>query len=212
MAAEVRAALLVVDVQLDFCSGGALAVPYGERVVPVLNRIIEDALRHGLLVYASRDWHPLVTVHFKAYGGPWPPHCVQGTEGARFHPDLRLPPSTILMTKGDDPKTHGYSAFEGHTAEGVWLADHLRARGVEHLYMGGLATDYCIRESVFDARRAGVHVAVLQDAVAGIDVEPGDSERAFADMREAGAELTTSTDWVYANRVPTASSPRLPLL
>ena len=211
MVAGVRAALLVVDVQLDFCSGGALAVPNGERVVPVLNRAIENALRHGLLVYASRDWHPPVTIHFKAYGGPWPPHCVQGTEGAQFHPDLELPPSTILMTKGDDPNMHGYSAFEGHTADGIWLADHLHVQGIEDLYMGGLATDYCIRESVFDARRAGVHVTVLQDAVAGIDVKPGDSERAFADMRDAGAELTTSTEWVYANPALTASLLRLPL-
>jgi nicotinamidase/pyrazinamidase len=212
MAADVRAALLVVDVQRDFCRGGALAVPDGDRVVPVLNRVIEDASYHGLLVYASRDWHPEVTMHFKKHGGLWPPHCVQGTEGARFHPDLRLPPSTVMMTKGDHPHIHGYSAFDGRTADGVWLADHLHARGVEHLYVGGLATDYCVRLSVLDARRAGMRVTVLQDAVAGIDVEPGDSERAFAEMREAGAEFTTSTEWAYADRALTAaSSPRPPL-
>lgn len=199
-----NAALLVVDVQRDFCEGGALAVPDGDRVVPVLNRCLADAVQHGLHIYASRDWHPAVSDHFKAYGGLWPPHCVQDTDGARFHPDLELPPPTIVITKGDDPRREGYSAFDGHTADGVSLADDLRARRIVQLYVGGLATDFCVRESVLDARRAGVRVAVLQDAVAGIDVHSGDSDRAFADMREAGAEFTTSAQWPFAVR-PTIS-------
>jgi nicotinamidase/pyrazinamidase len=184
------AALLVVDVQNDFCPGGALAVPNGDRVVPILNRCLADAARHGVRVYASRDWHPAVSDHFAAYGGPWPPHCVQNTAGAAFHPDLQLPSSTIVITKGDDPHQHGYSAFDGHTPEGRSLLEDLRAHGIEEVFIGGLATDYCVRESVMDARRAGMRVTVLRDAVAGIDVKSGDSDRAIADMCAAGAQVT----------------------
>jgi len=190
-----NAALLIVDVQNDFCPGGALAVPNGDRVVAVLNRCLADAARHGVRVYASRDWHPAVSDHFIAFGGPWPPHCVQHTPGAEFHPDLHLPPATVVITKGDDPHQHGYSAFDGHTDEGRSLLEDLRAHDIDEVVIGGLATDYCVRESVLDARRAGVRVTVLEDAVAGIDVKNGDSERAFADMRAAGAHVTPSTAW-----------------
>lgn len=200
MSNHARSALLVVDVQRDFCLGGALAVPDGDRVVPVLNRCLADAMHRGVPIYASRDWHPVATIHFKAYGGEWPPHCVQQTDGARFHQDLRLPPSTIVITKGDDPRLQGYSAFEGHTPDGRSLVDDLRERRIDRLYVGGLATDYCVLESVLDARRAGLRIAVLQDAVAGIDVRPGDADRAFAQMRDAGGELTTSTRWPFAVR------------
>ena len=190
-----RSALLIVDVQRDFCEGGALAVPDGDRVVPVLNGCLADAIRSGLAIYASRDWHPEVSHHFKAYGGKWPPHCVQRSDGAQFHPDLRLPASTIVITKGDDSNLHGYSAFEGHTSDGRSLADDLRRRHIEQLYVGGLATDYCVRETVLDARRAGLQVGILQDAVAGIDVRAGDSDQALTDMLNAGAQLTTSADF-----------------
>src|SRR5439155_25503851 len=120
---------LIVDVQRDFCPGGALPVPHGDAVVPVLNRCISDAGRHHVPVYASRDWHPAVTSHFKAYGGEWPPHCVQQTTGAAFHPELGLPRSTTVVTKGDEPDTSGYSAFDGRTQDGRALADDLRAHG-----------------------------------------------------------------------------------
>lgn len=182
-------ALLIVDVQNDFCAGGALAAPEGDSVVPPLNRYIAQAVEAGMPVYASRDWHPQVTKHFKAYGGPWPPHCVQGTRGAEFHPDLKLPPRTIVVTAGDDPASDGYSAFEGRTAGGKSLADDLRARGVTSLYVGGIATDYCVKQSVLDARREGFEVRVLADAVTGIDVQPGDSEKALSEMVEAGAHV-----------------------
>jgi len=185
---ERRSALLVVDVQKDFCPGGALPVPDGDRIVPTLNEYIADATARSWLIYASRDWHPRVTRHFQMYGGPWPPHCVQGTDGASFHVDLRLPAPTILITKGLDPEHPGYSAFEGFTEEGAALAADLRERGVDHLYVGGLATDYCVRHTVLDARRLGFSVTVLADAVAGIDV--GDSAQALDDMRQAGAKLT----------------------
>jgi nicotinamidase/pyrazinamidase len=157
--------------------------------VPSLNGYIADALADGSPVYASRDWHPAVTRHFKPYGGEWPPHCIQHTEGAGFHPDLRLPATAVIISKGQDPGKPGYSAFEGRTTDGRALVDDLRARGVDRLLVGGLATDYCVRQSVLDARRAGFDVTVLGDAVAGVDVQPGDSRRAIEEMRQAGATI-----------------------
>ena len=182
-----RSALLVVDVQKDFCPAGALPVPDGDRVVPVLNEYIADASAHEWPVYASRDWHPLVTRHFQPYGGQWPPHCVQHTEGANFHTALQLPACTIVISKGQDPDTPGYSALEGCTADGRSLLDDLRERGIEHVYVGGLATDYCVKHSVLDLLRAGLEVTVLGDATAGVDLQPGDSAHATAEMRQAGA-------------------------
>lgn len=184
-----RAALLVVDVQKDFCPGGALAVPHGDRVVPVLNRYIADAEARGWPVYASRDWHPPDTRHFVPYGGEWPPHCVQNTDGAKFHDDLRLPQPAIVISKGQASDSPGYSALEGYTPDGRTFLSELRERQIEHLYVGGLATDYCVKHSVLDALRAGLEVTVLGDAIAGVDVKPGDSARAIADMKNSGAEV-----------------------
>jgi nicotinamidase/pyrazinamidase len=186
-----RSALLVVDVQNDFCPGGALAVPDGDRVVPVLNRHIAGAVARGWPVYASRDWHPAMTRHFQPYGGEWPPHCIQNTEGASFHHDLQLPDSVIVVSKGEAPDSHGYSAIEGHTPDGRTLLSDLQERKIDHLYVAGLATDYCVKHSVVDARRAGLHVTVLADAIAGVDLNAGDSARAIAEMRAAGAEIVS---------------------
>lgn len=186
----VRSALLVVDVQKDFCRGGALAVPEGDRVVPALNRHIAEARSKGWPIYASRDWHPPVTRHFRPYGGEWPPHCVQDTTGADFHDDLRLPASAIVISKGQDPDRPGYSAFDGYTPSGRALLSDLQEKQIDHLYVGGLATDYCVKHSVLDALRAGLQVTVLDDAIAGVDVTAGDSTRAIAEMKEAGAQLT----------------------
>jgi nicotinamidase/pyrazinamidase len=185
-----RSALLIVDVQRDFCPGGALAAPGGDRVVAPLNRYLDEAAAHGWPVYASRDWHPAVTRHFREYGGEWPVHCVEHTPGAEFHPALRLPPTAVIISKGQSVDQPGYSAFEGSTADGRALADDLRAKGIEHLYVGGIATDYCVKHSVLDARRAGFDVTVLTDAMAGVDVIPGDSARALEEMRAAGADVT----------------------
>jgi nicotinamidase/pyrazinamidase len=184
-----RPALLVVDVQKDFCPGGALAVPDGDRVVAALNRHIADAAARDWPVFASRDWHPPVTRHFQHYGGEWPAHCIQHSEGASFHHELRLPDSAIVVSKGQEPDSHGYSALEGCTAEGETLLAELQARQIDHLYVGGLATDYCVKHSVLDALGAGLKVTVLADAVAGVDVKPGDSSRALAEMRAAGAAV-----------------------
>ena len=187
MTAAGRTALLVVDVQNDFCSGGALPVSGGEQVVGILNRYIDDAAALDAIVYASRDWHPATTSHFKPFGGPWPPHCVQGSDGARFHPELRLPATVVIVSKGEDPGSPGYSACEGRTSEGTPFVEDVQARGVDHLYVGGLATDYCVKHSVLDALSAGLRVTVLEDAIAGVD--PDDSARALVEMRERGAEL-----------------------
>ncbi|MGH7505520.1 MAG: nicotinamidase [Longimicrobiales bacterium] len=190
MAAHQDSALLIVDVQNDFCPGGALPVAGGDAVVPVLNRYIERFLAAGAPVFASRDWHPADTRHFRDRGGPWPAHCVQGTAGAAFHPELRLG-DAVIITKGDDPGDHGYSAFEGHDPAGRTLAESLEKHDTRRLYVGGLATDYCVRASVLDAREAGFDVVLLGDAVRGIDVEPGDVARALDEMRAAGARTAT---------------------
>ncbi len=186
------AALLIVDVQNDFCPGGALAAPGGAAIVPSLNRYIAQARARRLPIYASRDWHPAQTTHFKEFGGMWPPHCVQQSSGAAFHPDLRLPPETAVVSKGDVADREGYSAFDGHTDEGRSLADDLRARDIDQLFVGGIATDYCVRQTVLDALTEGFRVAVLADAVTGIDVHAGDAARALEEMRAAGAEIATS--------------------
>lgn len=186
-----RRALLIVDVQRDFCPGGALPAPQGDRILPAINAYLAEASDLGMPIYASRDWHPAQTSHFRPYGGEWPPHCVQGSAGAEFHPGLRLPANAIVISKGEDPQRPGYSAFDGHTPEGMSFLTDLRARGVETLYVGGLTTEYCVKQSTLDALQAGLRVSVLIDAIAGIDAHPGDVDRALADMRHAGADLTT---------------------
>jgi nicotinamidase/pyrazinamidase len=184
-------ALLIVDVQNDFCNGGTLAVPGSERVVDALNAHIAEAVANGIPIYASRDWHPAETNHFTQYGGQWPVHCVRDSAGARFHPDLHLPPSTIIVTKGEQLDSHGYSAFEGRTPTGAPFLSELQASGITHLYVGGLATDYCVMHSVNDALSNGLQVTVLEDAVAGVDVQPGDSARALDEMRARGAIVSS---------------------
>lgn len=185
-------ALLIVDVQNDFCPGGALAAPGGDRIIPALNRYIAEARRRGIPIFATRDWHPAVTTHFSEYGGLWPPHCVQNTPGAAFRATLELPADAVIVNKGDRPDRQGYSAFEGHTVDGRALADELRTRGVHSLNIGGIATDYCVRHSVLDAAGEGFRITVLPDAITGIDVQPGDCDRAIADMERAGARLEPS--------------------
>ena len=176
-------ALLIVDPQVEFCPGGALAVPGGDRIFENVNRAAAEAE----VVVASRDWHPPGHVSFRVRGGPWPPHCVRGTEGAAFHP--ALDPSRVqkVVEKGTDPDREAYSAFEGTD-----LAAWLKSRGIRRLKVAGLATDYCVLNTVLDARKLGFDVVVLEDAIAAVDVEPGDGRRALDRMVEAGAVLARS--------------------
>ncbi len=189
-------ALLVVDVQNDFCPGGALAVRNGEAVVAPLNRMIGWVITTGGAVYASRDWHAANAMHFAAFGGIWPVHCVQETPGAAFHPALALPANATIVTKGDTPSSDGYSAFEGHTETGEAFVHDLREKDISHLYVGGLATDYCVRHSVLDALKSGFGVTVLTDAIAGVEVNLGDSAKALDEMRAAGATFATTDEIV----------------
>jgi len=191
MTAEKGAALLIVDIQNDFCQGGALPVPDGDRVVEPLNRAAERFAAAGLPVLATRDWHPPITRHFREHGGLWPPHCVQGSAGAAFHPDLRLPEGTLVISKGIDPERDSYSAFEAVTDDGRSLSEYLAAEAVRHIYIGGLTTDYCVRFTALEALQAGFEVTVLTDVVAGVDVNPGDSARAMEEMGRAGARFST---------------------
>lgn len=191
-------ALLIVDVQNDFCPGGSLPVPRGDEVVPVLNEYARRFHEAGRPVIASRDWHPPQTKHFQSGGGQWPPHCVQGTPGAEFHPNLRLPEGTIVVSKGMDPSQDSYTAFDAVTDDGRPLLQLLRELGVRRLFVGGLATDYCVRASVLDALRHGFEVVLLTDAVRGVDVTPGDSERALQEMRAAGAREMTLAEVAVA--------------
>lgn len=186
-----KAALLIVDVQNDFCPGGALQIINGDRVLEPINRAAQQFAAARLPVLASRDWHPQVTKHFRDHGGIWPVHCVQGTKGAAFHPALRLPAGTVVFSKGIDTELAGYSAFEGITDEGRPLADLLSELEVRSLYICGLATDYCVLCTAREALRRGLEVTVLTDAVAGVDLVPGESATALEDMKKAGARMAT---------------------
>jgi nicotinamidase/pyrazinamidase len=184
--AEKKRALIVVDVQNDFCPGGALAVADGDQVVAPLNKLIEEFLERGEPVFKSRDWHPEKTKHFAAYGGTWPVHCVQNTKGAEFHPDLIDDMHIRVVSKGLGD-TDCYSAFDETD-----LALQLRRLGVEEVWVGGLATDYCVKSTVLDALKEGFRVKALENAMRAVDVNPGDGERAIKEMRDAGAEIVRS--------------------
>ena len=183
MEGNAKRALLVVDVQNDFCPGGTLAVRHGDEVVEPLNHLIDEFLERGDPVYKSRDWHPPVTKHFAAYGGTWPVHCVQNTKGAAFHPALRDDPRIIVVSKGLGD-TDCYSAFDETD-----LAAQLRQQGVEEVVVGGLTTDYCVKNTVLDALKNGFKVKAVTDAMRAVELHPGDGERALEEMRAAGAEI-----------------------
>jgi len=187
-------ALLIVDVQNDFCPGGALAVADGDRVVPALNRYIESFEKAGLPVFATRDWHPEKTKHFKAYGGLWPAHCIQGTMGAEFRPDLRLAPDVAIVSKGMAADEESYSGFDGRDARGAALGELLRARGIERIFVGGLATDYCVKHTVLDGLKRGFRVVLLADAARAVNLQPGDGERAIGEMVRAGSEKISGVE------------------
>lgn len=188
---KLKKALLIVDVQNDFCPGGALAVPEGNTIVPNLNKYIKIFSQKNLPVFASRDWHPKKTRHFKKFGGIWPVHCVQNTKGAQFHPGLKLPKETIVLSKGMDPQKDAYSAFQALDANGMDFSALLKYLGIQALYVGGLATDYCVKSSALDATKFGFKVRLLTDAIKGVDLKPKDSEEAIKEMIRNGVKLIT---------------------
>lgn len=191
MSPATATALLVVDVQNDFCAGGALAVPDGDRVVDPINRLLAAQAAAGAALFASRDWHPVGSSHFSDQGGNWPVHCVAGTPGAAFHPRLRLPAATVVVSKGQAPDSDGYSAFDGTLPAGETLARALAEQHVGRLIVCGLATDYCVRASVLDARARGLDVVVVRDAIAAVDLQSGDGAAALREMQASGADLVT---------------------
>ncbi|HDM88754.1 MAG TPA: bifunctional nicotinamidase/pyrazinamidase [Candidatus Bathyarchaeota archaeon] len=182
-------ALILVDVQRDFCSGGALPVPDGEKVIPVLNKYIEKFSKAGALIVATRDWHPPNHMSFKDYGGIWPSHCIQGTLGAEFHPDLRLPREVRIVSKATSADKEAYSGFDGTNLE-----RELKDAGIKRVFVGGLATDYCVKSTVLDALRLGFETILLVDAIKGVDAKPGDSERAIEEMVRNGAKKASLND------------------
>src|ERR1700738_18057 len=177
-------ALIVVDMQNDFCPGGSLAVANGDEVVAPLNKLISEFLDSGEPVYKTRDWHPAQTKHFATFGGTWPVHCVQETRGAEFHPDLSDNPRVTTISKGVDENTDGYSGFDGTN-----LAQLLREEDVQEVWIGGLATDYCVKHTVLDALREGFEVKALAEAMRAVNVNPDDGAKAIEEMRKAGAEI-----------------------
>ena len=183
MAEGKKRALIIVDVQNDFCPGGALAVAHGDEVVAPLNRLAKSFLERGEPVFKTRDWHPPTTKHFASFGGTWPVHCVQGTKGAEFHQDLIDDIHIRVISKGLGDEDC-YSAFDGTD-----LTLQLRRLGVEEVWVGGLATDYCVKNTVLDGLKEGFAVKALEDAMRPVEIKPGDGERSLSEMRSAGAEI-----------------------
>jgi nicotinamidase/pyrazinamidase len=184
MSSVAKKALIVVDVQNDFCPGGSLAVAHGDEVLAPLNKLMKEFLDRGEPVFKTRDWHPAKTKHFADYGGTWPVHCVRNTAGAEFHAGLSDDLRVTIISKGIDETADGYSGFDGTD-----LAQILREQGVKEVWVGGLATDYCVKHTVLDALRQGFEVKALADAMRPVNVNPNDGEKAIEEMRNAGAEI-----------------------
>lgn len=187
---QLGGAFVVVDVQRDFCPGGALPVSQGDSVLAVCNLVAHRHREAGRLVVFSRDWHPADHMSFKSQGGLWPAHCVQNTKGAEFHPDLDVEPGDLIVSKAIDRERDAYSVFQGTD-----LAVLLKTRGIERLVVAGLATEFCVKATVLDAIEMGFEVVVLSDGIAAIEAEFGDAQRALDEMIAAGAEIKTSHDF-----------------
>jgi len=172
-------ALIVVDVQIDFCPGGALPIPQGDQVIPVLNKWIHEAEKKRIPVYASRDWHPSEHISFQESGGSWPPHCLQDSRGASFHPGLELPESVIKVTKGVRFDQDQNSVFDQ-----TGLSRHLKSKGIERVFVGGLAEDVCVFSTVVDAVKDGFQVVLISDATLPVEDEGG--RKAREEMRSMG--------------------------
>lgn len=204
-------ALLIIDVQNDFCPGGSLAVPEGDKIIPIINRLKQSGTFP--IVVLTQDWHPKNHLSFASNhrgkkigevvdvdGIPqilWPDHCLQGSEGARFHKDLKIELSDVTLHKGTDPRVDSYSAFydNAHKRD-TGLTKLLKEKEVDETYLCGLATDYCVKYSVLDAIGEGFKVNVILDACRGVDLKPGDGEKAIAEMKAKGARIIQSTDLI----------------
>ncbi|MCS6998998.1 MAG: nicotinamidase [Aquificaceae bacterium] len=178
-----RDTLIVVDMQRDFMPGGALPVQEGDTIVPKLNEYIGLFSKKGLPVFFTRDWHPPDHLSFKEQGGLWPPHCVQYSEGALFHPDLLVPQDNrFIISKGTSKDFDAYSGFQGTILDNL-----LKERGIRRVFVGGVATDYCVRNTVLGAINLGYQAFLLLDGIKGVDVKQGDSDRAIEEMLQMGA-------------------------
>ena len=195
-------ALVLVDIQNDFCPGGALAVAEGDKTVAVANRLMP----HFPFVISTQDWHPANHISFRERGGPWPPHCVQGTPGAELHPALDTTRISHYFFKASSADVDAYSEFDGRDDQGRSLDEVLRGYDVTSLYVVGLATDYCVRATVLDGIRLGYRVYVCTDGVRAVNVEPRDGEKALEEMESAGAHLVTSAEVLNSEHTGLAAS------
>lgn len=180
--------LVVVDVQNDFCPGGAIPVPDGDKIVPMLNEYVKKFKKTGAAIVFTRDWHPPDHSSFKSQGGPWPPHCVQNSKGAEFHKALILPPGAEIVSKADK-QDEAYSFLQGTD-----LAREFHQRGLTKMFVGGLATDYCVKETVLDGLKHGFEVYHLDDASRAVNVRPNGFESALGEMVKRGAKRVTYGD------------------
>ena len=199
MTIQPKSALLIVDVQNDFCPGGTLAVFNGDQVVEPLNKMIRHAKDREWFTVASRDWHPRETKHFEEFGGKWPVHCVQNTPGADFHPSLKLTGGIYIVSKGMLPTEDAYSPFDG-LAYGSSLNEILKAFKVDKLYIGGLATDYCVKAACLDAKKLGYKTYLLLDACRAVNINPDDEAGALEEMNDAGVIITTTKEVLNEGR------------
>lgn len=181
--------LILVHLQNDFFPGGAVAVSEGRQIIPLVNQYIGLFRSKGLPIIATRDWHPPNHCSFKEQGGIWPVHCVQGSRGAQFHADLHIPNGTLIISGATNPQKEAYSGFDGTS-----LNDHLEDIGAITVYIVGLATDYCVKQTVLDACKLGYRVIVLEDAARGVNLQPDDSSNALQDMSAAGAIRAQARD------------------
>ena len=184
-----QSVLLLVDLQNDFFPGGALGVQDAHSLLPLINAYIRLFSTQGLTIMATRDWHPSTHCSFQEHGGSWPAHCVQGSKGAQFHSQLVMPPGTMVISKGTLAHKDAYSGFDGTSLE-----DRLEDAGVHTLFVLGLATDYCVKLTVLDARARTYQVVILEDATRGVNRHPQDSTKALEEMAAAGAIRARAED------------------
>lgn len=185
-------ALIVVDVQNDFCPGGSSSVPDGDQIVESINGVMAYAKQSGMLIIASRHWHPRQIKYSDMDGGSWPVHCVLGTVGAQFHPKLKLEEGFFIISKGMSDQNEGYSAFGGFTSDRIALLELLKAKNIERVYIVGLATDYCVKATAVDAVMFEFDTYLLLDACRAVNIKVNDGAKAIEDMRLAGVKIVST--------------------